>query len=77
MCLKKLILTTPAVFQFWKSKKFFKNMTSPLLRLTKESPNLPPKKNKKSKPSSESQNKFRKKFTVVSPDSTKSSPKTK
>jgi hypothetical protein len=77
MSLRKLTLITPAVFPFWKSKKFFKNTTSLLLQLTKESPNSPPRKKKKLKHSSESQSKSRKKFTAVSPDSTKSSPKTK
>jgi hypothetical protein len=77
MSLKKLTSITPAVFPFWKSKKFFRNMTSHLLQLIKEFLNSLPNKKKKSKRLTGSQNKNKKKFTTVLQGSSKSSRKTK
>ncbi len=77
MCLRKLILTTRAAFQFWKLKRFCKSTTFLSRRLTRAFLSLLQRKKKKLRLLCESHNKCSKEFTAVSLGCTKSSPKTK
>lgn len=72
MFLNKQMLIIQVQYQFYKSKKFYKNMISHLLLLLKVCLNLPKNKNNKMKLLFKLVQKFNKKFITALQDYTES-----
>jgi hypothetical protein len=72
MFLNKQMLIIQVQYQFYKSKKFYKNMISRLLLLLKVYLNSPKNKNNKMKPLFKLVQKFNKKFITALQDYTES-----